>query len=693
VVAVIVGIVVLDEPFEWRLVAGGGLTALGVAAVNRKPAVAAGPEPAAGQPPSSDAASPASPSSGPQGGIRDSTGQVRSCSMASDAWGLDDGYDDIYGRWHATSPETAASLHEAMGARPGVDAPPVSRHVWVVRQGAAEPLHSPCLLTLEDGTELTAAGSLPPDLPIGYHDLQPGDGGPPTRLIVTPGRCFLPADLRDWVLAVQLPACRSRSSWGMGDAGDLARIGAWARDHGAGMVAINPLHAPLPLPHVEPSPYYPSSRRWKNPLYIRVEDVPGAAGDAEVARMATEARRLNRQPLVDRDATWALKQRALERIWSLTGGDPGFDRWRLLQGREIEDYAVFCALAEHHGSGWSSWPAEYRHPSRPQVAAFAAAKPDRVGFWAWLQYLLEGQLAAAGAESPLLTDLAIGVDPDGADAWTLQDLLAHGVSVGAPPDALARGGQDWGLPPFIPWKLREAGYEPLARLWRSALSPGRGGGLRIDHVMGLFRLFWIPPAAGASEGAYVRYRSDELLAVLAVESVRAGAVIVGEDLGTVEPAVRHALGEAGVLSYRLVWFEDGPPEHYPPQAMAAVTTHDLPTVAGVWDGSDDEDQRAAGVEPDRAATDDMRFRLRDVSGLGPHATVNDVIVAAHRRLGHGPTMLVAATMEDGLAVRPRPNLPGTTTERPNWSHTLPLPLEEALTHPLLLRLARTLRRS
>ncbi len=206
-----------------------------------------------------------------------------------------------------------------MGARPGVDGPPAGRHIWVVRAGSAEPLHSPCRLTLEDGSELALAGALPPDLPIGYHDLQPDDGGAPTRVIVTPGRCYLPDDLREWVLTVQLPACRSRSSWGMGDAGDLARIGAWARDHGAGMVAINPLHAPLPLPHVEPSPYYPSSRRWRNPLYIRVDDVPGAAGDAEVARMAAEARRLNRVPLVDRDAAWALKQRALERIWSLTG--------------------------------------------------------------------------------------------------------------------------------------------------------------------------------------------------------------------------------------------------------------------------------------------------------------------------------------------------------------------------------------
>jgi 4-alpha-glucanotransferase len=476
----------------------------------------------------------------------------------------------------------------------------------------------------------------------------------------------------------------------MGDTADLARIGAWARRHGAGMVAINPLHAPLPLPKVEPSPYFPSSRRWKNPLYLHVESVPGAAGDPEVTRWGAEARRLDRDPLIDRDRVWALKQRALERVWSLAGPDPGFAPWRAAQGGDIEDYAVFCALAEHHGVGWSAWPAEYRHPGLPRVAAFAAAKPEQVGFWAWLQFLADDQLTRASEPLPLLTDLAIGVDPDGADAWAFQDMLAGDVRVGAPPDAFNRRGQDWGLPPFIPHALRAAGYGPLAALWRAAL--GQGGGLRIDHVMGLFRLFWIPPSGAAAEGAYVRYRGDELLAVLAVESVRAGAVVVGEDLGTVEPSVRHDLYEAGVLSYRLVWFEDERPEHYPRQALAAVTTHDLPTVAGVWTGSDDEDQRAAGVDPDPMASEDMRFRLRDVSGLGPHASVNDVIVAAHRRLARGPSMLVAATLEDALAVEDRTNLPGTTTERPNWSHALPLPLEQALTHPLLLRLARAIRR-
>ncbi len=624
--------------------------------------------------------------------------------MATDPWGLDDGYVDVHGTWHPTSAETAAALHSAMGAAGGPEeweaGPPEDRPLWIVRAGAAEPLLAPCDLTLEDGTALAGLTALPPDLPIGYHDLRPRDGGPVTRLIVTPGRCHLPPDLRTWVLAVQLHSCRSTGSWGVGDAADLALLAGWARDHGAGMVALNPLHAPLPLDRVEPSPYYPSSRRWRNPLYLCIDDIPGAGEDPDVSSLAAEARRLNGSRVIDRDRAWVLKRRALDRLWVRFGADTRFERWRADQGDEIEVYARFCALAEHHGSGWRTWPAEHRHPSSAAVASFAAARAERVRYWAWVQFLLDDQFRRGGQALPLLTDVAVGVDPDGADAWIMQDLLAADVRVGAPPDAFNRFGQDWGLPPFVPWKLRAAAYEPLASLWRAALgggtgdrSPNSGGGVRIDHVMGLFRLFWLPPGGGPADGAYVRYRGDELLAVLAVESVRAGAVIVGEDLGTVETQVREALAEAGVLSYRLAWFEPEPPERYPWQALAAVTTHDLPTIAGAWTGADDADQRAAGIEPDPAAMDALRQRLHDLTGRTPDdSTVEDVIVDVHRRLAASPSALVAATLEDGLAVPDRPNLPGTTIERPNWSLALPFPLEDALATPLLTRLASSLSR-
>jgi len=609
--------------------------------------------------------------------------------MATDPWGIDDGYFDVAGTWHATPDDTRAALRLAMGG--DEDTPPEpGPPLWVVQAGAAEPLLGPCELRLEDGDVRLAEQSLPPDLPIGYHELHPQDGGPVTRLIVTPGRCHLPGDLRTWLLTVQLPACRSTESWGVGDLADLRSVGTWAAARGAGMVAVSPLHAPMPLDHVEPSPYFPSSRRWTNPLALRIDELPGAAGNATITELGARARMLNEAPLLDRDQAWDLKRRALELLWSEPGPDARFARWREEHGDELETYARFCALAEHHGRGWHDWPGSHRHPERPEVAAFAHEHADRVAFWAWIQYLADDQLRRAEEPLPLLTDLAIGVDPGGADAWALQDLLAQGVRVGAPPDEFNRAGQDWGLPPFVPHRLRAAGYSPLASLWRAAM--GHGGGLRIDHAMGLFRLFWIPPGGGPSDGAYVRYRGDEMLAVLAIESARAGSVVVGEDLGTIEPEVRTALSEANVLSYRLAWFEEEPPDVYPVQALAAVTTHDLPTVAGVWTGDDAADQRAAGIEPDEAALERLKGKLMGITGLGPDAPVEEIIVATHERLAHAPSALVAATLEDALALRRRPNLPGTTDERPNWTASLPLTLAEVFTDPLVSRVVNALHR-
>jgi len=609
--------------------------------------------------------------------------------MATDPWGIDDGYWDASGRWHTTSPETVATLREAMGGGGTAEMPPDGPAAWVVLAGRTEPLLGPCELALEDGSELRAEGELPPDLPIGYHELRPLDGGPVTRLIVTPGRCHLPDDLRAWLFTVQLPACRSAASWGIGDLADLRSLGAWSAERGAGMLGVSPMHAPRPVGRVEASPYSPSSRLWFNPLLLRIEELPGAGG-ATVEALGTQARALNAGPVVDRDAVWALKRRALDHLWDALGPDLRFERWRADKGGELEAYARFCALAEHHGTGWRDWPIEHRHPSAAGVASFAAGRADRVAFWAWVQFLVDEQIQRAEEPLALLTDLAVGVDPEGADAWCLQDLLALDVRVGAPPDEFNRAGQDWGLPPFVPHALRAVAYEPLASLWRAAM--GHGGGLRIDHVMGLFRLFWLPPGGSPTDGAYVRYPADELLAVLAIESVRAGAVVVGEDLGTVEEGVRDRLHAAGLLSYRLVWFEEAGPEHYPAQSLGAVTTHDLPTIAGVWSGDDAGDQRAAGVEPDEAALGRLRSKLMAASGLDGDAPVDEVIVAVHRRLAAAPCALVAATFEDALALRRRPNLPGTTTERPNWSLGLPLPLEDALDDPLVGRVAAALRR-
>ena len=542
-------------------------------------------------------------------------------------------------------------------------------------------------LVLDDGTVLRADDGLPPDLPLGYHELRPLDGRPARRLVVAPARCHLPEGLRTWGWAIQLYALRSRDSWGIGDLADLRRLAEWSASAlGAGAVLLNPLHAPLPLVPQEPSPYFPSSRRYRNPLYLRVEEVPGAgdAGGLDLAQLAAQGRALAAGRRIDRDAVFRLKMAALDGLWTRTreaGGDAaGLARYRAQEGRALDEFATFCALAERHRAGWRRWPAEHRHPSSPAVARFAAEHAGRVAFHAWLQWLLDEQLARAGAALRLVTDLAIGFDGEGADAWAWQDVLAQSVTVGAPPDDFAVDGQDWGLPPFVPHRLRAAGYGPFVETVRAGLR--HAGGMRVDHVMGLFRLYWVPGGATARDGAYVRYPTDDLLAILALESERARALVIGEDLGTVEPGVRERLLAERILSTRVLWFEPGPPASYPALSLAAVTTHDLPTVRGVWTGSDLKEQRAVGLTPNAAATEALRARLHELTGLQGDATPAAITLAVHRRLAEAPSAVIAATLEDALGVAERPNLPGTTVERrANWSLALPDSLEEIQEDP------------
>ncbi|HEV3225490.1 MAG TPA: 4-alpha-glucanotransferase [Acidimicrobiales bacterium] len=599
--------------------------------------------------------------------------------MARDAWGIEDGYWDIAGQWHDTPEPTRRALRVAMGGLADVaDPPPASRPVWFVRHGTAPMIERPADLVLEDGTALRATSELPPDLPLGYHDLLPNDGGPTTRLIVTPDRCHLPDGLRTWGWSAQLYATRSRSSWGIGDLADLATLGRWTADRGGGVVGINPLHAATPGPRQEPSPYFPSSRRFRSPLYLRIEDVPGFTADDDTLSVAQLAgRKLNEQREIDRDAVYGLKLPALELLWSRFAGDPRFDAFAARGGSALRQFGAFCAIAEEHEGGWHDWPSEYRRPDSAGVARFVAGHHDRVRFHSWLQWLLDAQLANAGTEISLLGDLAIGFDPGGADSWLWQDVVAHGVRVGAPPDSFNADGQDWGLPPFVPWKLRAVGYEPVVQTLRAALE--HCGALRIDHVMGLFRLFWIPADGSPADGTYVRFPDSELLDIVALESTRAGAVIVGEDLGTVEDEVRDQLAERGVLSYRLVWFEEEGPRDFPAQALAAVTTHDLPTIAGVWRHSDAQ------------ADADLEDRLVALTGLPTSASPGQVVVAAHQRLAEAPSVIVMATLDDALCVEERPNLPGTTTERPNWSLALPEPLEALTQDPVVLEVADAFR--
>lgn len=603
----------------------------------------------------------------------------------TDRWGIDEHYVDAVGTERRVDPGVVQTLRGVIGEPPGD--PPV-----LVRRPGGELPRDAVVVALEDGGELKVRGRLPEDVPLGYHRLSHADGRE-LGLIVSPGRCHLPADLRAWGWAVQLYASRSRASWGMGDLADLRRLTQWAAQSGAGFVLVNPLQAVAPTGPQQPSPYFPASRRFRNPIYLRVEDVPGAqTAGVELERCAALGRALNSERLIDRDAVWDHKRRALESIWA-SAPPSGFDAWFTTAAPALHQFATWATLTEQVGPDWRRWPSAYRHPGRPEVATFAAEHGDRVRFHAWLQWLTERQLADAGADLMLIQDLPIGVDAGGADAWAWQDLLAQDVTVGAPPDEFNTAGQDWGLPPFVPWRLAQAAYQPFVEIVRAGLAAR--GGLRIDHVMGLFRLWWIPRdeenAGDPCGGAFVRYPAADLLDILALESHRAGAVVVGEDLGTVEEAARTAMTEHGMLSYRLLWFESVDPAQWPHTAMAAVTTHDLPTVAGLWDGSDLSAAQDAGLKPNVEATEAIRDRLAVDADLDENADNRTAVLAAHRRLARAPSMLLSATLDDALAEPARPNIPGADGARPNWSLALPKSLEDLEADPTARALAEVLR--
>ncbi|MGZ6793666.1 MAG: 4-alpha-glucanotransferase, partial [Mycobacteriales bacterium] len=435
-----------------------------------------------------------------------------------------------------------------------------------------------------DGPEVARRGDLVrrrvalPALPLGYHRLEARtDAGPAgCVLVVVPDRLELEG--RHWGWQVQLYSLRSAGSWGIGDYADLRTVVDAAAADGAGAVLVNPLHAETPVRPVQPSPYSPSSRLFRSALALRVTDVPECAHVAEqVAALAPETD----PERVDRDSAWAAKLAALELMWPWHRVGAVAEH-RAEAGEPLERFALFCALAELHGPDWRTWPEDLRTPH----GASAVAHEERVSFWCWVQLLVDEQLRGVGDGLAIgvLHDLAVGVDPAGADAWAMQDVLALGTSVGAPPDSFNQKGQDWGLPPWRPDRLRAAAYQPFRQMVQGVLR--HAGGIRVDHVMGLSRLWWVPAGADASEGTYVSYDAAALLGILALEAHRAGAVVVGEDLGTVEPSVRTLLDTTGVLGSAVLWFEasdDGwylPPATWRRDALASVTTHDLPTAAG-----------------------------------------------------------------------------------------------------------------
>lgn len=548
-----------------------------------------------------------------------------------------------------------------------------------------------------------------PRLPLGWHRLRAtaGDETDDVVLVVAPARLALPPGLdRAWGWMVQLYSLRSKGSWGVGDYADLRTVVERSAADGAGVVLLNPIHAETPVPPLNPSPYSPSSRRFRSPLYLRVEDVaefgaaPPDVRDAVLAlRPVTDAER------VQRDPAWAAKVAALELLWPMHRADD-LAAFRAAQGEPLEQFAVFCALAEQHGVPWQDWPEPLRRPDGPGIAAAVEQHADRVAFWCWVQLLVDEQLVGLGDALAVgvVHDLAVGVDAGGADAWALQDALALGTTVGAPPDSFNQTGQDWGLPPWRPDRLRELGYAPFRDVVRGCLR--HAGGLRIDHVMGLFRLWWVPAGSSADAGTYVSYDSDALLGVLALEATRAGALVVGEDLGTVEDRVRTALDDTGVLGSAVLWFERDEqtgafirPEKWRPMALATVTTHDLPTAAGLLAGEQVRVRHELGQlgmpleEEQQRARDERERLLQMLAETGLLDRHGDPVLAMHAALAASPSRLVLAAFGDAVGDLRQPNLPGTVDEYPNWrlpvadGHGRPLTLEDLLDSGRVHRLA------
>lgn len=585
---------------------------------------------------------------------------------------------------------------------------------------------------------------LPLALPHGYHRLHLDVGARESdcaqgsmRLIVAPPACHAPAtNQRLWGLTTQLYGVRSARNWGMGDLTDLADLAEQAASLGAGAVGINPLHALFPADANHISPYSPSSRLFLNVLYLDPRAVPDLAASAEAQAMlggagfAGELAQVRAADLVDYPGVWRLKLRVLELLFESfrqhhlarsTDRARAFLGFKAEMGHALVQHTTFDALHEHMlgttgAWSWHHWPEPYHRPESAEVAAFAAAHHERIELFAYLQWLADEQLGnaqararTAGMPIGLYHDIAVAVNPASAMTWANPGVSLSGASVGAPPDWFNPHGQNWVLAPLSPVGLREAGYEPFAQSLRHNMR--HAGAVRIDHVMGLKRLFWIPEGASPDEGAYVRYPFDDLVRIIALESARHQCLVIGEDLGTVPRGFRPAMHRAGLLSCRVLYFEraaDGaflPADAYPGQSLVSVSTHDLPTLEGFWTYRDlswrellrrfPDGQAAAQarIERDRDRVQLLQALAR--AGLlpdgidpdqAPDALSPELALAVHRFLAGTPGQLLMVQLEDMAGEEEQPNLPGTE-EHPNWRRKLGRTLEELPDEPLVRQTA------
>lgn len=555
---------------------------------------------------------------------------------------------------------------------------------------------------------------LPDHFPAGWHTLNvyTVEGQHSATLIITPNSLSVPDYLNDkpaWGLMAQLYSVRSKRSWGIGDFADLGDLG-WLSGNKlkSDFLLINPVSASEPNSPLTPSPYLPVTRRFVSPLYIRVEDIKetgylSAADRSVIQWAADEVTDLNvSSDPIDRDTVWDAKKRALKVVFTAgrsVSRDSQFNEFRRQEGKGLEDFATWCALHDHFKDA-DAWPEEYLDANSEAVRLIRPKLSGEIEFYAWLQWIADEQLRAAqeiakesGMRIGIMHDLAVGVHPEGSDAWSLASVLAQGVSVGAPPDMYNQQGQDWSQPPWNPKSLAQSGYAPYRELVRTLLK--HAGALRIDHVLGLFRLWWIPQGHTPDQGTYVRFDHEALIGILVLEASRTGAVIIGEDLGTFEGWVRDYLTDRGILGTSVLWFEKNhqglplEPEYYRRAALATVTTHDLPPTAGYLAGEHVDLRNKLGLltEPIEVVRNEANLeREQTVHALqargfvGDQPTERELVEGLHKYIKATPSLLLGVALTDAVGERRTQNQPGTDQEYPNWK----IPLGDSLGKTVLI---------
>lgn len=735
--------------------------------------------------------------------MTNSAPELSTLARLAAAVGLQPSFNDARGQKVEASDEAIAAILDAIGL-PAADDAEAARHLAALEQAEAdrplppvivERVHrlprrvatprqangTPWRIEPEHGEDITGtvedgAIELPAGLPPGYHRLVAGDAR--TVLILAPERCWLPHTLekggKAWGITTQLYLLRSAANWGIGDFSDLTRLVRLAAEREADVIGLNPLHALFLDDPRACSPYSPASRLWLNPLMIDIESVPELLADEEAqALIRSEPFRQHivvarEADLVEYETVAALKLEALHclhRNFATTAVEMrqhAFLRFKEEQGAPLSRFCLFQALrlvaagldpaapdftrTNVEAAPWSAWPEALQRHDSEEVLAFAREHEELIDFLAWLQWVADSQLAAASAvardlklEIGLYRDLAVGADAGGAETWLAPSIVVAGAHAGAPPDIFNPGGQDWGLPPFNPRALREEAYQSFIDLVRANMR--HAGGLRIDHVLGLQRLWWVPAGRSPREGAYMAYPFEELAAILALESHRHECLVVGEDLGTVPEGFRERMADFGILSYKLLFFEqdeDGgflPPSAYVRNALATVSSHDLPTLSGWWGARDVaiREERDLYEDPKEAARqrqqrEQDRRRLMDAlvdaglwqrdathsagtdepgwmegewaggsaagadlapadeppagAGSVPPAIDQDALsLAVHRFLGRSGAAIAAIQIDELMREAEQVNLPATRDEYPNWRRRASMTLEELADDP------------